>query len=80
MYCHPQTVSLYHNSSVWLDMSSARTVCDSWSIFKRNLTDINSDFSFFSSGCHTTVKKPCLSSNFFRTGGRIVRFMLPQGY
>ena len=42
---------------------SARSGCGTRSIFKRNLTKLNSEFSFSKTGSHTKVKESNLSYN-----------------
>ena len=46
-----------------------------WSIFKRSLTGLNTEFSFFSTSCHTKVKEPSLSYYLPIAGRRIVGFI-----
>ena len=48
--------------------------CDTWSIFKRDLTVLNSVFSFDSSR-HTKVKEPSLPHYLSIAGDRIAGFI-----
>ena len=46
--------------------------CDTSSIFKQSLTDLNSEFSFFLVDCHAMVKEPRLANGLPIVGGRII--------
>ena len=49
IYCHPrQTVSLYHNTSVWLDISDARC-------WDQNLPNFTLDLESYCSACKRTT-------------------------
>ena len=60
---------------VYLSTSSVRLGCDTSSIFKGDLTGLNSEFSFSSTGCHMKVKKPCLPNYLPIVWGRVAGFM-----
>ena len=45
----------------------------------QSLTGLNSEFSFFKTGCHTKIKEPPLSYYLPIAGGRIVGYF-PQKY
>ena len=47
---------------------------------KRSLTGLNSEFSFFQTGCQTKVKEPSLSYYLPIAVGRIVGLIPFQGY
>ena len=44
--------------------TSSEARCDTRSILKPCLTDLDLEFSFFFTGCHTKVKEPCLPNYF----------------
>ena len=60
---------------IYLSNSSARMRWDSRLSFKMSLTDVNLEFSFSYTGCHTKVKKPSLPCYLPLTGRRIARFI-----
>ena len=51
---------------------SARAECDTRTIFKQSVTDLNSEFSVSYTGCHTKVKEPSVLYYLPIAGGRIV--------
>ena len=55
----------------------ARAGCDSGSIFKRSLTDLNSQFSFSWTGCLTKAKEPSLLYYLPIAQGRMTGFIPP---
>ena len=54
---------------------SARAGYDTSSIFKRSLTDLNSEFSFSKTSCLTKAEEPSLSNYLPIAGGRIIGFI-----
>ena len=54
---------------------SARAGYDTRSIFKRSLTGLNSEFSFFWTSCLTKAEEPSLSYYLPIAGGRIIGFI-----
>ena len=54
---------------------SARAGYDTTSIFKRSLTDLNSEFSFSLTSCLTKAEEPGLSYYLPIAGGRIIGFI-----
>ena len=63
---HYRKVNMY----VFTD-STKRTGYDTRSVFKQNLTCLNSEFFFSETGCHTKVKEPSLHSILPLAGMRI---------
>ena len=55
--------------------SSTRAGYDTRSIFKRSLTGLNSEFSFYYTSCLTKAEEPSLSYYLPITGGRIIGFI-----
>ena len=58
-----------------LPNSSARTGNDTRTVFKQNLKDLNSEFSFTKTGCHTMDKESSLSDYLLEDGRRIIRYI-----
>ena len=54
---------------------SAQAGYDTRSIFKRSLTGLNSEFSFFWTSCLTKAEEPSLSNYLPIAGGRIIGFI-----
>ena len=54
---------------------SSRTGYDTWSIFKRSLTGLNSEFSVSSSSCLTKTEEPSLPYYLPKAEGRIIGFI-----
>ena len=69
-HTHTQT-----HTHIYIAMSFARENALRGYIVKRNLTCLNSEFSFSQSGCHTKVKDPCLPYYLLIVGGRIIGFI-----
>ena len=63
---------------MYLPKLFARVRCEC-QFFKLSLTGLNSEFSFFKTGCHTKIKKPNLPYYLLIAGGRIVgRILFPK--
>ena len=69
----------FHHSSLYLFFSysylpnpSARTGYDTWSIFKRSLSGLNSEFSFSKTSCLTKAEEHSLPYYLPIAGGRII--------
>ena len=54
----------------------ARVGYDTWSVFKRSLTSLNSEFSFSKTSCLTKAEELSLPYYLPIAGGRIIGFML----
>ena len=59
----------------YLPNPSARAAYDTRSIFKRSLTGLNSEFSFFLTSCLTKAEKSSLSYYWPIAGGRTIGFI-----
>ena len=59
----------------YLPNPSARAGYDTRSIFKRRLTDLNSEYSFSLTSCLTKAEEPSLSYYLPIAGGRIIGFI-----
>ena len=59
----------------YLPNPSARAGYDTRSIFKRCLTGLNSEFSFYKTSCLTKAEEPNLSYYLPIAGGRIIGFI-----
>ena len=59
----------------YLPNPSTRAGYDTWSIFKRSLTGLNSEFSFSLTSCLTKAEEPSLPYYLPKAGGRIIGFI-----
>ena len=63
------------NVFIIITQPPARTGYDTRSIFKRSLTGLNSQFSFFYTSCLTKAEEPSLPYYLPIAGGRIIGFI-----
>ena len=59
----------------YLPNPSTRAGYDTRSILKRSLTDLNSEFSFSLTSCHSKAEEPSLSYYLPIAGGRVIGFI-----
>ena len=57
---------------------TAQSGCDTWSIFKRSLINLNLEFSFFKVSWNSKIREPIVSFYLPKAGGRVVGFLLFQ--
>ena len=68
-------ISFFLDLMILFTNPSARAGYDTRSIFKRNLTGLNSQFSFSLTSCLTKAEEPSLSYYLPIAGGRIIGFI-----
>ena len=73
-------MSVYVYVYVYIPNTTARTGCDTRSIFKRSLTRLNSEFSFSETDYHAQVKEPSPPDYLPIAGGGMVGFISFQRY
>ena len=67
--------SIISSNYMHIYQDSTRAGYDTRSIFKRSLTGLNSEFSFFETSCLTRAVEPSLSYYLAIAGGRIIGFI-----
>ena len=65
------------NPCIYLPNPSTRAKWHTKLIFKQSLTGLNSEFSFFQTGCNSNVKEPSLLNYLCIAGGR--KHIFPNG-
>ena len=71
-------MGIYIYIYIYICIYKIRARCDTRSIFKRSVTSLNLDFSFFLTGYHLKVKEPNLSFYLPIISGRIIESIPPS--